>query len=515
MEKKSFKIGIWFNIFIAVLLIAMIGTLCWYVYTNRGLDNEPANGEVLNNLEQESDEANNGDEDQTWSWIVEPKFEYGEINYANGKYLTYVDNKQKLVNINTCEPYDVGEHDLTEWFHSSTALYDEKNNILGFFYDEVQGIIVSSFKEMFKKDNFLYEPDIINLLENGEGVFAVLSVEFLNPEKVKEGDWTSYDYDYNTDKYALANKSGLTTDFIFDYFKYPCTPTPAIKVEEKWGFINSDGNFIIEPTFEDAVNIDDETAFVKVDGKWGIISKYNKENNKSIINFLSKISEGFHYSKYKLYEDNYDRKSEIEAYKDMQILDEEDMLIFALFVNDEIWAETWNDESNIRIDASKDDVVIEAFVTGEGQKFLPENYISEIIEKYFGKKNINYLNLDLEKIMVGGAGYNVTKRAFQRYTELGESIGDIYKFVKLEKLDSENNYALYFDVYSGYDLSEKLYLECKYEYTFFKDFFKTVNSGIFDIYIKDVEKRRLEKLLLKQMVEEDNRYVIVGRQMIP
>ena len=75
-------------------------------------------------------------------------------------------------------------------------------------------------------------------------------------------------------KFAFANRYGLITDFIFDGIDQKQSTTSfAVKVGNRWGFINSSGQQIIDFVFEDAVSIDDQRAFVKYNGKWGIIQK--------------------------------------------------------------------------------------------------------------------------------------------------------------------------------------------------------------------------------------------------
>jgi len=75
-------------------------------------------------------------------------------------------------------------------------------------------------------------------------------------------------------KFALANRAGLLTDFIFDDIdKNQTTTSFAVKRGDRWGFISNSGQQVIDFIFEDAVSIDDNRAFVKYDGRWGIIQK--------------------------------------------------------------------------------------------------------------------------------------------------------------------------------------------------------------------------------------------------
>lgn len=49
-----------------------------------------------------------------------------------------------------------------------------------------------------------------------------------------------------------------------------------VKVDGKWGLIDATGNFIIEPKFEDVRYYSEGVAWIKVDGKWGLIDKQGK-----------------------------------------------------------------------------------------------------------------------------------------------------------------------------------------------------------------------------------------------
>lgn len=50
----------------------------------------------------------------------------------------------------------------------------------------------------------------------------------------------------------------------------------AVKVGTKWGFINKDGEMIIEPMYEDARSFSNGYAAVKMNGKWGFINAQNE-----------------------------------------------------------------------------------------------------------------------------------------------------------------------------------------------------------------------------------------------
>lgn len=201
------------------------------------------------------------------------------------------------------------------------------------------------------------------------------------------------------------------------------------------------------------------------------LSKTEKDNLMNTL--INKFDNGFYFSKSLL-----TGEDESIVYKNMKTLNEEDMLIFALLLHD-------GNENTVKINKNDNFIGIydDEIKQSEGE-FETVDSVSAKIEKYFGKKSINYTSLDLDKLMVNGAIYNVTKKAFRPYTEYGGASHE-YRFVKLEQIDENNNYALYVDMY------------------------------IEGTEGQDLGKDRTEKFLLKKLTEgTGSRYVIEGRQII-
>lgn len=78
------------------------------------------------------------------------------------------------------------------------------------------------------------------------------------------------------DEWALIDKSGnevtkkhFDSNDPFGAFSDGLT---AVKVKDKWGFINKDGAFVIKPRFADANNFSEGLAAVKVGCSWGFIN---------------------------------------------------------------------------------------------------------------------------------------------------------------------------------------------------------------------------------------------------
>lgn len=84
-------------------------------------------------------------------------------------------------------------------------------------------------------------------------------------------------------KFYLIDKEGnKITKTAFDDAKIFNGPGyAAVKLKDKWGFINQNGEIVIEPIYEDARSFSNGYAAVKMDGKWGFID----ENNNVFIDY--------------------------------------------------------------------------------------------------------------------------------------------------------------------------------------------------------------------------------------
>jgi hypothetical protein len=188
-----------------------------------------------------------------YSWILEPKLDYLEVRYhpphseclgsdGGGAYAETNDGKDWVINVETGEK--IKEHYGHESPGQLTLGYDTKTQkYFGFDWEGAYPI------DDYKKE--LSDFDSSTLL-------PVVLMETRGDEN---------------HKYAIANKNGLITEFVFDDSEYMYNPLLAVKQNGKWGFVDSSGKFAIEPIFEEAFSFENDRAFVKQNGKWGIIRK--------------------------------------------------------------------------------------------------------------------------------------------------------------------------------------------------------------------------------------------------
>ena len=80
--------------------------------------------------------------------------------------------------------------------------------------------------------------------------------------------------DGRKDKLALINKDfELITDFIFDNCNEFSEGLVAVEIAEKWGYINSNGDIVVEPQFKQACDFENGMARVQdIDSE-----NYNRE----------------------------------------------------------------------------------------------------------------------------------------------------------------------------------------------------------------------------------------------
>ena len=77
--------------------------------------------------------------------------------------------------------------------------------------------------------------------------------------------------------YLIDNKGKNIVEDSFDDAKiFNGEGYAAVKIGSKWGFINKDGEVVIEPMYEDARSFSNGYAAVLKNGKWGFINSQNE-----------------------------------------------------------------------------------------------------------------------------------------------------------------------------------------------------------------------------------------------
>lgn len=154
---------------------------------------------------------------------------------------------------------------------SSRLFYDENKELYGWYCNSEDD---ESF-DLWPKDEFLQKNTWFSDRLN--------AIQKINSDKVKveehgEGEWVIKRYFLEeaciNKKHAIAYGATFVTDFIYDYEddkENNVRNIIVVRLNDKWGILDKDGNVVIPLCFEDIILIDEETAFAKYTDKYGIL----------------------------------------------------------------------------------------------------------------------------------------------------------------------------------------------------------------------------------------------------
>ena len=198
-------------------------------------------------------------------WLVEPTLDYDDVYYCTrcgytaNTFIYILDESTGQI---------AEEHEGHGGPYSQNWLYDSENGMFGLYRfgwdEEITIHSVSDFPIHFSSYS-----DTLNY---------VRQVNF-NDIIMVEDDWENFyklGDKYENSKYAISYGSTLLTEFIYDRsdnmsvsleYKYAI----PVSINGKWGFIDKRGNLIIPLIFDHVATSDGDTAFVKINNKYGII----------------------------------------------------------------------------------------------------------------------------------------------------------------------------------------------------------------------------------------------------
>jgi len=201
-------------------------------------------------------------------WIVEPTLDYEDVDYC--PMCGYTANN--WINILDGSTGQIkGYHNGHGGPYYTEFLYDSINRMFGLYRygwsEEVKIYNINQFSRQFSS--------YINTLN------FVRQVDSANIIKEDHIDYISYNLGtkYANSKYAISYGSTILTEFVYDKpetSSLAITYNNAIPISKdgKWGFINTRGNIIVPLIFDHAVSSNGDTAFVKINGKYGIIDVF-------------------------------------------------------------------------------------------------------------------------------------------------------------------------------------------------------------------------------------------------
>ncbi|MCL1866136.1 MAG: WG repeat-containing protein, partial [Oscillospiraceae bacterium] len=216
-----------------------------------------------------------------YAWIVEPQYEYDRFFYC------YYDNRFIAVGIGDYEYLPVvdeknGElitdYGCTHGFDSGRMwVYDPNHDLFGYYLkDDCGGYYIEREIMPYFKETFPDETDKIKVV--GRVNFAMCDAApggfKPNPEAFSG--------------YAVYFGNEPVTDYIFKGGKESMKSgrrlaeiTSVIDQSDKQGVVDKNGKVILPFDFDEVMLISETTAFVCVDGKWGIVG-FNGHTPKSL-----------------------------------------------------------------------------------------------------------------------------------------------------------------------------------------------------------------------------------------
>lgn len=241
-------------------------------------------------------------------------------SYNNGKYVVkngnlwgLIDGKGQMdTNLNYQYISMIGDNSLRiKTINNESRLFNEDGKVLGIFDFPVMdaGMYSEGLIAIRKDEKYSYydstgkkkfgEYDFAGTFKNGmAAVKDGTKWKFINTEgKVKkECDWDEIVLDnkgYYINNDVIIAKKNEKYEMYNSKFKkigkFQCDELDmstdegifAFKVNEKWGFVNSEGKIIIKPEYDEALSFSNGLAAVCKNEKWGFIT----EDNKLVIDY--------------------------------------------------------------------------------------------------------------------------------------------------------------------------------------------------------------------------------------
>lgn len=143
--------------------------------------------------------------------------------------------------------------------------------------------------DKYSKKNQLEQP----IKKDKDTIFNKLTEETLNNNKKIE----LLAPQRKNKKYGFINKNGeMVIQPIYDYVLAFSEGLAKVEINGKCGFINRNGEMVIQPIFNDVKSFSEGLALVKINGKYGFINQQGEIVINATYDHLDSFSEGLAYS---------------------------------------------------------------------------------------------------------------------------------------------------------------------------------------------------------------------------
>ena len=211
--------------------------------------------------------------DKEGNYIAEPMFTEAH-SYANalsaikvGEYWGYINDSGVIV----IDP----RYDAAGDFSSSGLARVSANGKFG--YINTKGVMVIS-NEFEKAQDFSEDLAVVGIKDlTGVYRYEIIESSGLTVAAIGANEATEFSQGMTAVKqqnglYTFYNRRGNTVfDTTFNNALNFTENLAAVKVDDKWGYIDQKGAIVIEPKFEDVGQFSEGLAPAKTEGKWGYI----------------------------------------------------------------------------------------------------------------------------------------------------------------------------------------------------------------------------------------------------
>ncbi len=311
--KKNIFQRIFNKLLFMIIIAAIIIGAVYYCYTQKLLpefiqkeveDFDYKLQNVINNYKEvEAKKANTEEINNNEEWIIDPTVEADDIKDLNQEVSAIVkDGKYGIINNTTSEI--LLEPKYTNIYYGEYYDIDKTEE------EKTEGIIVKDIEKFYKVDSSYKISTEINVLpeetkntyfydHHGENVYETTATGETTKFKTNNSKELEVctDIDLVTTDDNAARNVDLPEKFVIDFDKSTVTTKgyfdtstgeliincdydeayefvgryAAVKFENKAGIIDKEGNEVVELKYQETRSVHNGTAFVKKDGKWGIL----------------------------------------------------------------------------------------------------------------------------------------------------------------------------------------------------------------------------------------------------
>lgn len=259
--------------------------------------------------------------DKNGNIIISPEFDQafssknGISIYRKANLYGFINEQGTVINPIFTEIRGIGENILCAKKANKWSYYDLEGNQLfnrsfddaylfsnglaRVFYNERYGYIDNTGKQVIKaaydyadnfSDGYAYATysNRDNTIINTKGKVVI--------QTKKDHIYNFYEgiavYAGENNRYGYINKSLKKTKPIYQFADNFNNGLARVKINNKWGFVNKNNNYVINPIYDDLKNFSENYALFLKDSKWGFVGLNGKELGPKNFDYALSFSDG-------------------------------------------------------------------------------------------------------------------------------------------------------------------------------------------------------------------------------